>query len=1494
MDESPVGQVLEINGEVMVVRTDGSTEPLTIGSHIYQGDIIETSESGAVNIEFIDESTFAVSENARLAIDEYVFDPATESGSTNFSVLRGIFVFTSGLIGRDDPDDVQIDTPVGSIGIRGTTIMGNVDTGEITVIEGAIVLRNFDGSEMTLDEQFETGRFDPASGEIVAMGTLSGDDMSESYASVSGVMPALFSGFSGNGQQAAPAEPTTVASAEESNPVETEAPASAASEESEEVQTAAADTSAPTGEPPLDGEPQLQQPTGPDPFDVAQNTGFGPTGTAGAPLNQGPSNPNNIRPTGETAPGTGTGGGETVVVSPPPPPPLLPLDIEISRLFVEDSIPDGAIIAGLKTTSLFSDVKYTLLDDLGGQITLVDGAENKAVIRLVSGPLSVGPLDIQVRAELPDGRTVTEGFTINVVDQNTAPVISNGGAVFGVDEDESGGFIVGNVTASDVDVSDTLTYAITGGNVGGAFSIDASGNIILSGSIDYETLNSYTLTVRVTDDGFGTLSDTATFTVNLNDINDAPVLSALPSTNIAETILSGTIVLDVSTYANDVDAGDTLTYSITGGNGDGAFSINSSTGVISVVGGILDFDFLSTNYDLSIQVMDGSGMISAQNFRINVDDVDDEATSLDTNAGLSVDDGDTIVLDTSMLDASDVDTADGSITYTITTDPARGHIAFSSDSATPISSFTQQDLDSGDVIYVHDGTGTAADSFDFDVGDGTNGDTSGTFSITVTAPADITPPTLEHTETQISGISDLTDIGTNLHLKFDEDIQKGTGNIVIRRTSDNSMVETINVGNASVVIENGNTLHFEPTINLDSDEDYYVELDAGAIEDTSGNPFGGFSGPGTFDFSTGRGTFLTTVGGLSTDSAADTLELFEGGKSEGYLVVGSGARGGQTDITLTKMDHHGFVQDVTTLGDNTGNENVTGIAHNASGVFIAGTTNDGAIVAGGEDFMLVNLNGNGDVSWTRTYGTANNDISSDVTSFGSSNVAIAGTSYGTDNSALIIGVDGAGTMLWQSSLSETGLDITADAIISMNDAKYGGNLMVGGTSSANGGDMVITSLNSGSGAQSWSRSIDVSGSSETLSAMTELTGANAGDFILAGTTDFGGDPSQGLLVKVSTDVSGDNPVIDWAVQIGDAAVFETINDVIELSDGTIAVAGSVANGSEAFVAVFDSANGSLIWAKSLSYGASTTQAHSIEETDDGSLLISGTTNANTAGTTDAFVFQMAFDGEIQDTAGIFQSSGVLGDGWTLNDQSGISTGTLTVGGDIDINLNTVTRTNPGVTENTSWALDTGHGEGLDHANDILGDTNNGYQLLGDNTGNVLNAMGNDGAISSFNGADTITIDGYDIVHAGSGNDVIEIDFSGRFTADTTLTSNEIGHVDGGTGNDIFRLESDHNLNLRFADNNGLMNIERISLDEAFGYGQTVQLSYESIIAMTDDNDTLYIDADAGGDVVIADLTGHGFTLDSGGGSAGAAYEHYSNGTVNLYIADAADQTQVAI
>src|SRR3990172_5656582 len=154
-DASPSGKVTVVVGEAHIIRADGTQVPATINTPLYQGDVVETAKTGAVNIIFADNTAFAVSENARMAIDKFTYDAAHQDGASFFSMLQGMFVYTSGLIGKDDPGNVNIDTPVGTIGIRGTAFAGDLFRKTFTSLDGAAVFTNNKGT-VELDEKFET------------------------------------------------------------------------------------------------------------------------------------------------------------------------------------------------------------------------------------------------------------------------------------------------------------------------------------------------------------------------------------------------------------------------------------------------------------------------------------------------------------------------------------------------------------------------------------------------------------------------------------------------------------------------------------------------------------------------------------------------------------------------------------------------------------------------------------------------------------------------------------------------------------------------------------------------------------------------------------------------------------------------------------------------------------------------------------------------------------------------------------------------------------------------------------------------------------------------------------------------------------------------------------------------------------------------------------------------------------------------------------------
>lgn len=230
-----------------------------------------------------------------------------------------------------------------------------------------------------------------------------------------------------------------------------------------------------------------------------------------------------------------------------------------------------------------------------------------------------------------DGNTTLTGntYAINVISGNTAPTTPDD--TFTIAENANNGDNVGQVEATDPDTAggQILTYTITSGNTDGIFQIDAASGLISvadNTSLDYETTTSYTLTVRATDDGPGTLFDEGTITINIQDIYEgtAPVFTASGPFSIDENVGNNTVVGTITT--TDAE-GDNVSYSIRNGNTNNAFKINNS-GVIQVNGdGKIDFE-QNASYTLTIRATDDSvdNLFSQQNVTININDLNEAPT----------------------------------------------------------------------------------------------------------------------------------------------------------------------------------------------------------------------------------------------------------------------------------------------------------------------------------------------------------------------------------------------------------------------------------------------------------------------------------------------------------------------------------------------------------------------------------------------------------------------------------------------------------------------------------------------------------------------------------------------------------------------------------------------------------------------------------------------------------------------------------------------------
>ena len=106
------------------MRSDGAELVAEAGTEIFEGDVVETKQDAAVGIEFEDKTTLSLGADARMVLDEFVYNPANNAGNLGVSVLQGAFSFVSGEVAKLSPDAMTVTTPTATIGIRGNESSG--------------------------------------------------------------------------------------------------------------------------------------------------------------------------------------------------------------------------------------------------------------------------------------------------------------------------------------------------------------------------------------------------------------------------------------------------------------------------------------------------------------------------------------------------------------------------------------------------------------------------------------------------------------------------------------------------------------------------------------------------------------------------------------------------------------------------------------------------------------------------------------------------------------------------------------------------------------------------------------------------------------------------------------------------------------------------------------------------------------------------------------------------------------------------------------------------------------------------------------------------------------------------------------------------------------------------------------------------------------------------------------------------------------------------
>lgn len=125
--DEAIGQVTAVQGSVSVTRNNASPAALRVDAEIFKNDVLQTGADGTIGITFDDETTFNLSPNTTITVDEFIYSAGAKNNSAAFNVARGTAAFVASQVAKTG--DMKIDTPTATMGIRGTTGLVEVPEG---------------------------------------------------------------------------------------------------------------------------------------------------------------------------------------------------------------------------------------------------------------------------------------------------------------------------------------------------------------------------------------------------------------------------------------------------------------------------------------------------------------------------------------------------------------------------------------------------------------------------------------------------------------------------------------------------------------------------------------------------------------------------------------------------------------------------------------------------------------------------------------------------------------------------------------------------------------------------------------------------------------------------------------------------------------------------------------------------------------------------------------------------------------------------------------------------------------------------------------------------------------------------------------------------------------------------------------------------------------------------------------------------------------------
>ena len=119
-----IGHVTKLTGNATAIR-NGVSIILNQGDNVNKGDVVQSGSDSSLGITFIDGTVFGLASNAKMVLNEMIYDPNGSNNSSLLSLVQGTISFVAGATAKNG--DMKVDTPVATMGIRGTAVLVEID-----------------------------------------------------------------------------------------------------------------------------------------------------------------------------------------------------------------------------------------------------------------------------------------------------------------------------------------------------------------------------------------------------------------------------------------------------------------------------------------------------------------------------------------------------------------------------------------------------------------------------------------------------------------------------------------------------------------------------------------------------------------------------------------------------------------------------------------------------------------------------------------------------------------------------------------------------------------------------------------------------------------------------------------------------------------------------------------------------------------------------------------------------------------------------------------------------------------------------------------------------------------------------------------------------------------------------------------------------------------------------------------------------------------------